>query len=1297
LSIKHNIIKLRRGTAAEWAASEPQPGGEVLRLGEPGYEKDTGKLKIGDGVTPWNSLGYVAGGTILVEDIDHLINEVIQAGGGIQLDFDDSNDTLTISSENINNPSGNRLLTSDGTTSGIDAESALTFNGNQLAIQCSCPSGNAGLLLLGDNKSAAIVSRVYSEPTILETEDGILSTRDTSRLIFLGTRGTEVSPSGLDVGDTMFIIRGDAYNPHGTLNAIGNLENRTIRIRGFVSASGTDHLGSSLEFLTSSGGSGIYDQSMVFDHNGDLKINGTQVSLEGHTHTYTDVLDFDSGVESVVNTLLVAGSGISLDYDSGADTLTISSSGATISNYADNRILTSDGTSTGINGETNLTFDGFLLAVSGDLVAHTGTLGILQLDTSNGTVSLRGQIGWNDTEGTADLALTDTATINIGEHTVYRVRNETGGPLYKGQAVYASNVHSNGIITPSLYVADGSVREIRFIGLLLEDINNNNNGYAVNFGHIFNIDTRGNVATNYAVGDETWLDGDVLYVHPTVAGKLTKVEPKHSIAVAIVLDAASNGKIFVRPTSYGHLNDVHDVAVSGAANGQFLQYNSSTDYWVPSSSGNFSTLLVNGSGVSLDGHTHTASNITDFNSSVSGLLPANLVTGTGIANHIAYWNSSNEVVADSGQLYWDATNNRLGISTITPAAPLEVYGTSTGAATGTGGIVKILGSATNALIFGTLNSIPYSCYIQSGGSSLYDLALNPLGGRVGIATTNPTHTLHVVGSGYFNGFLDVDNLRVDGNTISSINTNGNIVVAPNGTGDVQVDADTLRVGDNNTAATITTNGTGNLTINTNSGTNAGQIILQQGSNNDIIIEPNGGGQLQGSSGGDARGQYATDWQRLRSSNIHVAAGTYSVIGGGNYNRSGGFASVVAGGSSNSANGTYSTVGGGNANSATQTNAIVCGGGSNLANAQSSTVCGGNNNNAYGTTSSILGGSYNSAISTDGVVCGGSNNTANEIGSIVLGGQHNYANGQYSTVGGYRSYSRLYGEQAYSAGMFHTAGDAQTRRFILRGRDSSGFTINLKLDGEMGSLFGYNALFIPPWTSWYFTIKVIGRHNSQLGSTSTTSSSSDTAVYRFEGAVENKDNDGFSCVILPDATSAKTVIHEDDSSWDCNISILYDGNNPYLNVECQAPYDVNVYWVASVEIVQVSVPIEGLTDTILACGFGDFTEFGDMQFQSGGYYNDREYYAYNGDQYYIHWNGTTWVISSSLGGTELYSSFNYTPVSNNWTVVNGSSPVGTTYDYNLTSACPPGSSSGSSGGSSSSGSSSGGSSYFGSFI
>jgi len=48
-------ILYRRDLAANWAAVNP-----VLSAGEPGYETDTKKMKVGDGATAWNSLGYRA-------------------------------------------------------------------------------------------------------------------------------------------------------------------------------------------------------------------------------------------------------------------------------------------------------------------------------------------------------------------------------------------------------------------------------------------------------------------------------------------------------------------------------------------------------------------------------------------------------------------------------------------------------------------------------------------------------------------------------------------------------------------------------------------------------------------------------------------------------------------------------------------------------------------------------------------------------------------------------------------------------------------------------------------------------------------------------------------------------------------------------------------------------------------------------------------------------------------------------------------------------------------------------------
>ena len=89
----------------------------------------------------------------------------------------------------------------------------------------------------------------------------------------------------------------------------------------------------------------------------------------------------------------------------------------------------------------------------------------------------------------------------------------------------------------------------------------------------------------------------------------------------------------------------------------------------------------------------------------------------------------------------------------------------------------------------------------------------------------------------------IDNITIDGNSITSTDTNGNIALTPDGTGDVQLDADTVRVGDSNANATITTNGTGDLILNTNGGTDSGSITIADAANGAITIAPNGTGNV----------------------------------------------------------------------------------------------------------------------------------------------------------------------------------------------------------------------------------------------------------------------------------------------------------------------------------------------------------------------------------------------------------------------------------------------------------------------
>ena len=51
-------IQFRRGTASEWTTNNP-----ILSQGEVGYEYDTGKFKVGNGLTVWNTLPYSSGVT----------------------------------------------------------------------------------------------------------------------------------------------------------------------------------------------------------------------------------------------------------------------------------------------------------------------------------------------------------------------------------------------------------------------------------------------------------------------------------------------------------------------------------------------------------------------------------------------------------------------------------------------------------------------------------------------------------------------------------------------------------------------------------------------------------------------------------------------------------------------------------------------------------------------------------------------------------------------------------------------------------------------------------------------------------------------------------------------------------------------------------------------------------------------------------------------------------------------------------------------------------------------------------
>jgi hypothetical protein len=184
-----------------------------------------------------------------------------------------------------------------------------------------------------------------------------------------------------------------------------------------------------------------------------------------------------------------------------------------------------------------------------------------------------GEIAWNSSEGTLDLGISTAKDLHVGEEVVYRVRNSTGSTIAAGTSLYSNGVTGSGRITVAPFVSDGSIQEVSYVGLATESISNGINGFVQHFGYVRNIDTRGTAETAMSVGDEDWSAGDILYAHPTVAGKLTKVQPEHSIVVAtIVVRHQNDGVLLVRPSIGEELNGLHDVTLDSPANGEVLQY-----------------------------------------------------------------------------------------------------------------------------------------------------------------------------------------------------------------------------------------------------------------------------------------------------------------------------------------------------------------------------------------------------------------------------------------------------------------------------------------------------------------------------------------------------------------------------------------------------------------------------------------------------------------------------------------------------------------------------------------------------
>ena len=112
-------------------------------------------------------------------------------------------------------------------------------------------------------------------------------------------------------------------------------------------------------------------------------------------------------------------------------------------------------------------------------------------------------------------------------------------------------------------------------------------------------------------------------------------------------------------------------------------------------------------------------------------------------------------------------------------------------------------------------------------------------GGTGISTSLVGNTLTLALSTAGSGIVDVvGSLQVTDTNILGLETNADISITPNGTGDINLDA-VVKVGSLNTNGTISSNGTGDLILTTNIDTPSvdySSITLQDGTNGNVIIK-----------------------------------------------------------------------------------------------------------------------------------------------------------------------------------------------------------------------------------------------------------------------------------------------------------------------------------------------------------------------------------------------------------------------------------------------------------------------------
>ena len=246
-------MQQRRGTAAQWISTD-SGSGPILASGEIGYESDTNKFKIGDGVNHWLTLDYFI-------DADSTVNP--QFGSNIKFEGTTANEFET--TLQVTDPTADRTVTFQDATGTVvlrDSTDTLTNKTLTSPTISGLYLSDGSIVLEGSDESGGGPNYETTLRVTDPTADRILTFPDATGTVAITTDiSTAISTAALDTSDDLTEGSTNLYYTTARSDLKANLANPTFT--GTVNAAA----------LTLSG---------------DLTVNGTTTTINSTTLAVDD-------------------------------------------------------------------------------------------------------------------------------------------------------------------------------------------------------------------------------------------------------------------------------------------------------------------------------------------------------------------------------------------------------------------------------------------------------------------------------------------------------------------------------------------------------------------------------------------------------------------------------------------------------------------------------------------------------------------------------------------------------------------------------------------------------------------------------------------------------------------------------------------------------------------------------------------------------------------------------------------------------------------------------------------------